>query len=1067
MATLFDGDSSEDEGQLKINSGYAEKYNQWREKEEYQKLKDKYGEAGAMRMIADEDEGSSSTSESEDEDGEAWDVETEKQFFKTLASLKKKDPSIYNSEKKFFNKDGQPVLPKKTSKDLPFTLRDYERKVILEKGGRMSDEEEDRPQPTFREEQEQLKKSFKCVLQDSDSEAEDLLKIRPKSDAQREKEEEEYREWLKGRKNKLDSEETVKELEPLKQYWSDPKLDENEKFLKDFFLNKRYKSSEDKSYIPTYDEIVCEPEEDLSEDEKILEKQMEFEHKYNFRFEEPDPEFIKRYPRTIKDSLRRPDTSRKKLRDQVKERKIREKEEKKEELKMLKKYKLKEIQEKLEQLKTITGNQSLPFQDDDLEGDFDPEKYDQKMGEIFNQDYYHVEDDDQKPEFPYDPEIDDENWDNYTGPSQNEPSTSNENYDDYDEYDGPHCEDPDFNMDCDYEDTKENTRKEMIELSRRSKGRKKSIFAQKLEAKKPVFDPTQYPNYEEYLEEYYKLDYEDIIGDQPVRFKYRTVLSNDFGLDTEEILAARDKELNQWCSVKKMSQYRTEMEERQDFYTYKTKKQNQSLKRRMLPSIFAENPEELMVEDQEKDRKKRRRNQGKEEDPDPNLVVKPHNSKDVSEEPVPIKKKRKNKGKELTAESVGDLSTTPAANVDQGTDVPAEMLERKKDKKLKRAAEAGQESQLTEAENTEQTLNEGRKSKKKKKTKDSNADQGLPEEKTLEAREQDGSHSKTTSSSQAESVQDDVTTNKKKKKKMADANNDSLESRQEPIQVRSPSKTPNDSSSKNSAAVASPASVEKSKKNKKTQVDSNAVVKPTFSNNVNKSGDNQASQNLKKKKKKNKKKKKKNKAAGEQTTAERKVDPKSKQIKKNKKPIKTPCCNKVYTCRFCHDEKEDHTLNRKNVDEIMCSVCETKQPVQQHCSNCGILFGQYFCGKCKLIDDEDKKQYHCEGCGICRVGGRDKFFHCQTCDMCLPKKLENQHRYWRILDDEIASTPMPVEYQNYFVTILCNDCHKFSEVPMHPLGAKCQNAPCGSYNTCRSGGPVNRPAVREPSPNTE
>lgn len=24
---------------------------------------------------------------------------------------------------------------------------------------------------------------------------------------------------------------------------------------------------------------------------------------------------------------------------------------------------------------------------------------------------------------------------------------------------------------------------------------------------------------------------------------------------------------------------------------------------------------------------------------------------------------------------------------------------------------------------------------------------------------------------------------------------------------------------------------------------------------------------------------------------------------------------------------------------------------------------QYFCGQCKLIDDEDKKQYHCEGCG--------------------------------------------------------------------------------------------------------
>lgn len=29
------------------------------------------------------------------------------------------------------------------------------------------------------------------------------------------------------------------------------------------------------------------------------------------------------------------------------------------------------------------------------------------MGEIFNQDYYHVENEDQKPEFPYDPDIDD------------------------------------------------------------------------------------------------------------------------------------------------------------------------------------------------------------------------------------------------------------------------------------------------------------------------------------------------------------------------------------------------------------------------------------------------------------------------------------------------------------------------------------------------------------------------------------------------------------------------------------------------------------------------------------
>lgn len=36
-------------------------------------------------------------------------------------------------------------------------------------------------------------------------------------------------------------------------------------------------------------------------------------------------------------------------------------------------------------------------------------------------------------------------------------------------------------------------------------------------------------------------------------------------------------------------------------------------------------------------------------------------------------------------------------------------------------------------------------------------------------------------------------------------------------------------------------------------------------------------------------------------------------------------------------------------------------------------------------------------------------------------------QYWRLLDNEIASTPMPPEYQNYYVTILCNDCHQVSQ----------------------------------------
>ncbi|XP_061875689.1 protein KRI1 homolog [Colius striatus] len=109
----------------------------YRRREELQRLQDRYGSPSA-----------SSSDDTESSGDEApLDPVLERDFYRTLALLKTRDPRIYQPGTTFYRQpesssgsdaeeeeaEGQPAKP--------MYLKDYERKVVLEKGGKYVDEE--------------------------------------------------------------------------------------------------------------------------------------------------------------------------------------------------------------------------------------------------------------------------------------------------------------------------------------------------------------------------------------------------------------------------------------------------------------------------------------------------------------------------------------------------------------------------------------------------------------------------------------------------------------------------------------------------------------------------------------------------------------------------------------------------------------------------------------------------------------------------------------------------------------------------------------------------------------
>ncbi|CAK8676043.1 unnamed protein product [Clavelina lepadiformis] len=512
---------------LTINKDFAKKYDKYRKAEEFQRLKDKYGNVNQV---------DSSSGESEDDKAEAINSKLEKDFFRTLVQIKNKDPILYKKDEKFFHEsssendleDCDSNEDNNEQKKKPLHLKDMERKVVLERGGLYEEDNEDKVPVipgSYYAELDSIKKSLTNAVDENDISDDQGAFLTKKE---------------KVKDNNDDSE---MKLSDLDGYWQNPDLDENEKFLRDYILNRRYLDVEEKSSLTDSDR---EGDSD-TEDEMFVKKQENFEHKYNFRFQEPDSKFIQSYPRTVGDSVRQTSLKTKQKRVDRKQRKDEEKRRKVEELKRLKQLKREEIMDKVNRLRAATGNNDINFTDHDIENEFNPEHHEKRMKELFDEDFYAIEEE-EKPYFSDIGEDDfgeDTNWDNF---------------EDYGEYNQGYienladCEQPDFVMDCDHQSNQ--FKPEKKKLSKAEKKKRKSYEAKSVRKSSVDDKPI-----EQHMEEYHAMNFEDVLGDMPCRFKYRSVPANDYGLSTADILLADNRTLNSWCSLKRVVQHRSDQDE--------------------------------------------------------------------------------------------------------------------------------------------------------------------------------------------------------------------------------------------------------------------------------------------------------------------------------------------------------------------------------------------------------------------------------------------------------------------------------------------------------------------------
>ncbi|XP_027357587.1 protein KRI1 homolog isoform X1 [Abrus precatorius] len=563
---LFDGSDSENDdiSKIKINKEYARRFEHNKKREDLQRFEElkKKGVIDSPSPSQSEDEEESESVSSEDDDHEnLFSSRSDKEFFDALLKVKKQDPILKQKDVKLFvsddsSDDGSDEKEKVKSKDKkgekPMYLKDVMAKHLIEEGPDFGDKEEEIDEKekhkleiskgkkvmpakdrdfvnkdgkkTYGDEQEELKRAFlKAVekegLEDGEGE---FFSVKDKV----------------GDEDKVDSDDKEFE-EKLDEYFGgDVELNESSKFLRSYFMNKMWIDKSGGNLNVGEEEL-----QDISEDEMEIERQEEYE----YRFQENHGDRVLGHARKVEGSVRKKTNPRKEQRKSKEERLAIAQKEREEELKHLKNLKKQEIQEKVKKIMETAGildDDIIPLSVAEIEEEFDPKEYDRMMKAAFDDKYYNAEDAD--PDFCSDDDDiekpDFEKEDELLGlPKGWDASGSNDGF--LAAREKALKEKIESASDDDLLD-REDQNEEKIPVEGSRKRKRKTALLEK--ARQAMMD------------EYYKLDYEDTIGDLKTRFKYAKTKPNRFGMNASEILLMDDKELNQYVALKKLAPYREE-----------------------------------------------------------------------------------------------------------------------------------------------------------------------------------------------------------------------------------------------------------------------------------------------------------------------------------------------------------------------------------------------------------------------------------------------------------------------------------------------------------------------------